>query len=197
MENEGKGNLSIFPIKTTETATNTRGTLLKVAKFISYLICLILFFANSLAIFQNFASDIKIRSTKVVPSPGDVLDSPIILVCNSSAYKDSIVPTNIVEYKNKTMALDDYLVGAYIIDNAAEGILSYRPISIMDEVKEISTMFQGNCIVIEKRFQVTRHFIYIIVSLFSLNIYITLNSWAEGVIKFYISAAQAMGYHHA
>jgi hypothetical protein len=173
MEKRETGNFSILPIKTAETATNTRGTLLKVAKFMSYVICLILFFGNSLAIFQNFASDIKIRSTSVVPSPGDFLDSPIILVCNSSAYKDSIIPTNIVEYKNKTMTLDDYLVGAYIIDNAAEGILKYRPVSIMDDVKEIATMFQGNCIVIEKRFQVTRHFMYILLILFSLTIKIS------------------------
>ena len=154
LENGALGNSSPSLIKNMENETDTRGLMCKVIKFMSYLICLSFFFANSFAIFQNFASDIKIRSTKVVPSPGGVLDSPTVLLCNSSAYKKAIIPTTLEDYKNQTMTLDDFLVDAFMIKHEKEGFLSYQPISIKHNFKEIATMFRGTCIMLDKRFKV-------------------------------------------
>jgi hypothetical protein len=89
-----------------------------------------------------------------VPSPDGVLDSPTILLCNSSAYKKAIIPTTIEDYKKQTMTLDDFLVDAFIIKHEKEGILSYRPISIKHNFKELATMFRGTCIMLDKRFKV-------------------------------------------
>ena len=138
-----------------ENDKDKQATICKVVKSVIYSVCLVLFFASSWATFLNFSSNVKIKSTKVVESPGDVLDSPTIVVCNSSAYKQPKVPTTLAEYKNNTMSLSEFLVDAYFVKNAAEGVLSFRPSVITETVKEITTMFHGTCIMIEKRFQVT------------------------------------------
>ena len=132
----------------------TQGMFCKIARFISYSFCLFAFLANSMAIFNNFTSDVKIISTKVVPSPGHVLESPTVLVCNSSAYKEPILPTTLGAYKNTTMSIHNVLVDALIVRDAWKGPLSYQPDSIKQYVKEVSTMTRGTCIMIEERFQV-------------------------------------------
>ena len=138
-----------------ENDNDKQATFCKVVKSVIYSVCLVLFFGSSWATFQNFSSNIKIRSTKVVPSPGDVLESPTLVVCNSSAYKENKVPTTLAGYKNNTMNLRDFLVNAYTVTNTKAGVLSYKPSLITDTIKEITTMFYGTCIMIEKRFQVT------------------------------------------
>ena len=77
-----------------EKIVSTRDNICKVIRFIGYVTCLSLALVNSWAIFRSYASNIKIKSTKVVPSPGNFLDSPLILLGNSSAYKDQILPTS-------------------------------------------------------------------------------------------------------
>ena len=154
LENRTLENSSRSSIKNIEEKADARGTMCKIIKLMTYLFCFSLFIANSFAIFQNFASDIKIRSTKVMPSPDGVLESPTLLLCNSSAYKEAIIPNTFEDYKNQTMTLNDFLVDAFMIKQQKEGILSYQPISIKQHFKEIVTMFRGTCILLDKRFKV-------------------------------------------
>ena len=65
------------------------------------------------------------------------------------------LPTTVGGYLNNTMSKNDILVDALIVHGARNGPLSYRPKSIREYVKEISTMFHGRCFMIEKRFEVT------------------------------------------
>ena len=139
-------------VKSNDTANDILCRLIRVS---SYFICLGLFLANTFAIFQTFASDIKIRSTKVVSAPEGFLESPTILVCNTSAYKEQILHTNWDEYRNNTIKLNDILVDALVIHDAGHGPLSFQPISIKDSVKEIATMLYGNCLMIDKHIRVS------------------------------------------
>ena len=126
----------------------------RIARFVSYVLCLSLFTAGSLAVFRNFSSGIKIRSAKVIPPDAGVLESPVLLVCNSSAYKEPIMPFSFESFKNNTISQNDMLMDAFLITNARNGPLAYNPSRITHDVREISTMFYGNCILIQKAFKV-------------------------------------------
>ena len=148
-----------------ENDNDKQTTIWKIVQFLIYSVCLVLFFASSWATFLNFSSNVKIRSTKVVTSPGDVLESPTLVVCNSSAFKQPKLPTTLAGYKNNTMSLSEFLVDAYIVTDTRAGILSFQPSLITDTVKEVTTMFHGTCIMIEKRFQVTYFCKIVLISL--------------------------------
>ena len=145
---------SIDKINSSEKITSTRDDICKVIRCIGYVTCLSLAMVNSWAIFRSYTSDIKIKSTKVVPSPGNYLDSPLILLCNSSAYKDQILPTTKESYIENTMKLSEVLVDALVVRDVRKGPLSFRPKSIKEKVKEVETMFQGTCITIKGGIQV-------------------------------------------
>ena len=129
-------------------------TACKVLKLVTHVICLLRFFVNSFAIFQTFASNTTIKSTRVVPAPGGVLEAPILLICNSTPYKDPTLYTSLDAFKNNTMKRDDFIVDALVVENGAQGVLSYKPRSIKENVKEIATMFHGTCITIDSKIQV-------------------------------------------
>ena len=135
----------------------------KVLKLVTYVICLLGFFVNSSAIFQTFASKTTIKSTRVVPAPDGVLEAPILLICNSTPYKEPKLYTSLDAFKNNTMKKDDFIVDALVVQNGSQGVLSYKPRSIKENVKEIATMFHGTCITIDSKIQVVR----------SMNIHIT------------------------
>ena len=137
-----------------EKIVSTRDNICKVIRFIGYVTCLSLALVNSWAIFRSYASNIKIKSTKVVPSPGNFLDSPLILLCNSSAYKDQILPTTKESYIENTMKLSEVLVDALVVRDVRKGPLSFRPKSIKEKVKEVETRFQRTCITIKGGIQV-------------------------------------------
>ena len=138
-----------------EKISKRRDNICRVIRCVGYAICLSLAMVNSWAIFQSYIGNIKVRSTKVVPSPGNVLDSPTILVCNSTAYKNQILPTTTANYKENTMNMSDFLAEAMLVKDAErKGVLSLRPKSIKEKVREVETMFQGTCIILEETIQV-------------------------------------------
>ena len=128
----------------------------KVLKLVTYVTCLLGFSLNSLAIFQTFASNTTIKSTRVVPAPDGVLEAPILLICNSTPYKEPKLYTSLDAFKNNTMKKDDFIVDALVVQNGSQGVLSYKPRSIKENVKEIATMFHGTCITIDSKIQVVR-----------------------------------------
>ena len=126
----------------------------KVIRYTGYIVCLSLFGLSSFAIFRAYTSKTTIKSTKVEPSPYDLLDSPTILVCNSSAYKVQTLPTTMASYRNNTMNKKDVLLEAYHVTDTTKGLLDYKPSTIKDDFKEIATIFHGNCIIYEKQLKV-------------------------------------------
>ena len=126
----------------------------QVIKVTSYIVCLTLFTLTSFSIFQSYLDHTTIKSTKVVKSPNDILELPILLLCNSSAYKEQILPTSMVSYQNNTMNMKDVLVQAYHIANTTTGLFNYRPSPIMADIYEIATIFHGTCIICSQRLQV-------------------------------------------
>ena len=124
----------------------------RVIKVSSYVICLSLFMFSSFNIFKSYAENITIKSTKI--SPNDIIETPTLLLCNSTAYKKQSLPTSMASYQNNTMKMEDVLANAYFIANTNIGLLSYNPSPIMGDVKEIATIFHGNCIISKERFKV-------------------------------------------
>ena len=60
-------------------------------KFAIYIGCILGFWFNTYMIFQDWCADQTMVSTKVVKAPDNSLDSPILLICNTSAYKKPIL----------------------------------------------------------------------------------------------------------
>ena len=141
-----------------DTINNAKATdkTWKILKFISYAICLFFFFTMTFAVFQTFAKGTMIKSTSVLPAPGGYLRSPTVLVCNSSAYKEPVIYTSRDGFKNNTMSMDDFLIDALVVKNASAGVLSFKPSSIKESVKEIATMFHGTCIIVKNEIKVYR-----------------------------------------
>ena len=135
---------------------DTEGKICFVFKFIIYTICLIFFAANSYAIFRNFASNTTIKSQRVVPSADGYLESPTLLICNSTPYKEPILFTDQENFKNNTMSKDDFIFDAFVVKNGSQGLLNWKLMSIKESVKEISTFFHGTCIMIDEKWQVIR-----------------------------------------
>ena len=135
---------------------DTEGKACLVFKFIIYVVCLIFFFANSYAIFKNFASNTTIKSQRVVPPVDGYLESPTLLICNSTPYKEPILFTDQENFKNNTMSKDKFFVDAFVVKNGSQGLLNWKLMSIKESVKEISTFFHGTCIMIDGKWQVIR-----------------------------------------
>ena len=148
-----KNDLSSQP-KDTESKSLSLLPICKVIRYTGYIVCLSLFGLSSFAIFRAYTSKTTIKSTKVEPSPYHLLDSPTILVCNSSAYKEQTLPTTMASYRNNTMSKKDVLLEAYHVTDTTKGLLHYKPRPISDDFKEIATIFHGNCIIYEKQLQV-------------------------------------------
>ena len=132
----------------------TMTIIFKVIKFSSYFICLSLFVISSLGIVRNYVSSIKIKSASVVPSPNGILGSPTVVLCNSTAFKEQILPSSWISYQNNTMRMKDALLKAYHVKNTTHGLFDYDPTPILHEAREMATLFHGTCIVSEKRLQV-------------------------------------------
>ena len=132
----------------------TEGKICIVIKLIIYTICIIFFFANSYAIFKNFASNTTIKSQRVVPPADGYLESPALLICNSTPYKEPILFTDRENFKNNTMSKDDFFADAFVVKNGSQGLLNWKITSVKESVKEISTYFHGTCIMIDGKWQV-------------------------------------------
>ena len=126
----------------------------KLMKFSACIICFLCFIANSYMIFLDFANNTTIISTTVIPSPGDVLESPTLLLCNTSAFKQPDLYTSLDGYKNNTMGLNDFLIDVLFVKGTLTNFFNVKPVSIKESVKEIETMFHGTCFLIDKKLQV-------------------------------------------
>ena len=142
------------------------GKVCLVFKIIIYTVCLIFFVANSYAIFKNFASNTTIKSQRVLPPADGYLESPTLLICNSTPYKEPILFTDQENFKNNTMSKDEFFVDAFVVKNGSQGLLNWKLMSIKESVKEISTFFHGTCIMIDEKWQVIRSRLKKVFSLF-------------------------------
>ena len=134
--------------------TNVQENACKYIKLVCLIICLLCFFANSYAIFKDFASGRTIISTTVLPSPDGLMESPYILICNSSAYKEPVLYMDSDSFRNNTMGVNEVLIDVILAKRANEGTLNIETISIKEKVKIIATMFQGTCLIIDEKLKV-------------------------------------------
>ena len=79
----------------------------RICKFAIYVGCILGFWFNTVAIFHDWWADTTMVSTKVVKAPDNSLETPILLICNTSAYKNPVLEINTDSYKNNTMSFRD------------------------------------------------------------------------------------------
>lgn len=132
---------------------STQEQIFMVLKCISYVVCIIAFFLNSAAIFRDYDKKKKVVSTKVVPSPNGGLESPMFVICNTTAFKERTMDTSLDGYKNNTMRLDDVLLDAFFVEAVRE-VSVFQHVQIKNDVKEVATMMHGNCLVLDQKRQV-------------------------------------------
>ena len=127
----------------------------KVFKFMSFIVCFIGFSVFSYQIFDNFAKGTTLISTSVIKSANGLLEFPIILLCNSSAYKEQTLNTSLDGYKSNTMSLKDVVIDAFLVTRDPDaGVLDNKLIPIMDEAKEVWTMTHGTCVIFDLKIKV-------------------------------------------
>ena len=128
----------------------------KICKVMSCLACVVCFVLNSFAIFQDFIKGTTIISTRVVSHQW--LSSPLLVLCNSTPFKESILNTNLEDYKNNTLRFDDVLEDVLFVKDASQNALGSKPVSIKGRVREVQTMIHGNCFIIDSKMQVDEAF---------------------------------------
>ena len=127
----------------------------KVFEFMSFIVCFIGFSVFSYQIFDNFAKGTTLISTSVIKSANGLLEFPIILLCNSSAYKEQTLNTTLDGYKRNTMSLKDAVIDAFLVTRDPDaGVLDNKLISIMEKAKEVLTMTHGTCIIFDLKIKV-------------------------------------------
>ena len=137
-------------MKLDNKSEQVRDKVCKVFKFASFTFCLIGFLLTSLAVFHNFSNGTTVISTIVDKSPNDMLELPIILICNASAYKEQTLNTSIHGYRRNTMSIKDALIEAFLVRrDQDEGVLDNKLISIMERANEVFTMTHGICIMFD------------------------------------------------
>ena len=128
----------------------------RICKFAIYVGCILGFWFNTVAIFHDWWEDTTMVSTKVVKAPDNSLETPIVLICNTSAYKNPVLEINTDSYKNNTMSFRDALIDVLIANNSLEGDVSeLQPISIKEySTKDIITVIHGTCLIIDPKTKV-------------------------------------------
>ena len=128
----------------------------RVCKFAIYFGCILGFWFNTVAIFHDWWADTTMVSTKVVKAPGNSLETPILLICNTSAYKNPVLEINMDSYKNNTMSFRDALIDVLIANNSHDGEPGeWKPISIKEySTKDIITIIHGTCFIIDPKTKV-------------------------------------------
>ena len=136
-----------------------------VVKALATTTCLILFFTNNLVIFNQFASHKAIIASNL--RYDDKLLFPAILLCNTSAFKNSKVSKmDLKYYFANTLILSDALL-SISIKSVGEGIeleektdaekiiynSSYT--SELLQIDRLSTLYRGSCYKIEYKKQVS------------------------------------------
>ena len=143
----------------------------EIFKVSSVVLCLVGFALTSSMVFYNFINCTTVISTTVVPSPSGSLEMPILLICNSSAYKEQILDTKLDAFKKNTMSLEDALIDAsLVIQNPGASILENRIVSVTKDAKEISTLTHGRCMIFDLKRKVCYHVqgVWLILSYFAI-----------------------------
>ena len=134
-----------------------------VVKALATTTCLVLFFTNNLVIFNQFASHKAIIASNA--RYDDKLLFPAILLCSSSAFKNSKVPTmDLKYYLANTFILSDALL-SISIKSGGEGVELDEQIdteivynssytSELIQIERLSTLWRGSCYRIEYKKQV-------------------------------------------
>ena len=77
-----------------------------------------------------------------------------MLICNESAFKLPIAPTDFDGYRNNTLALNDFLIDIISVKDAGHAILEAKPTSIKESIEELFTAFHGTCFVVRQKLKV-------------------------------------------
>ena len=137
--------------KKDKKSEQVRDKVCRIFCIVSFTVCLIAFVLTSLAVFYNFIYGTTVISTS--KPPNKLLELPIILLCNSSAYKEKDLNMSIDAFKKNTMNIDDALIEAFLV-NMDKSILDNKLVSVMNEAKEVFTMTHGTCIMFDLKIKV-------------------------------------------
>ena len=120
-------------------------------KYATGLGCMLCFILNSYIIFDEYIGGKTLLSSDLQPSTDGHLMAPGILICSSRAYKTKSLVTDMADYKKNTMALDDFLIAAYYLDDDSHDVNSIGKL-----FKPIYTPHYGTCYSLNTRFWVSK-----------------------------------------
>ena len=123
--------------------------ILGVLKVFTSVVCFIGFFFVTYHTITEYVEDKTLLSSDLEES--DKIESPVIVVCNKTSFKQRDLSLNTHDYLNNTLTKEDFLLEAMLIQNDIDmdtDNMTADYTSIKENVYSMPTLFYGNCFVI-------------------------------------------------
>lgn len=118
-----------------------------ILRIITVIICVTCFFYTSYVTLDAYINAKTVVSNDIAVS--ESLMSPNILLCNATSFKRRILNTEIYEYQNNSLMMQDFLSEAVFIKTTRENSRDiYNATTIKDKISAVPTAFHGNCFLI-------------------------------------------------
>ena len=117
---------------------------LKIAKALFVLFCLSGFFCNSYLIFAQFIEGKTILSNDLKSPENGMLQAPAILVCGKMSFEQNILNTNLSEFTENSLKLNEFLENSYFF-NHVDRLDNPLSEDVTDQWQPFYTAFYGTC----------------------------------------------------
>ena len=124
---------------------------IRIIKALIVIGCLVAFVLNSYFIFADYIEGNTVISTDLRSAENGTLASPSLLICGKNSFEKKQLNTNINEYWENSLKLDDFLTFTLLL----EGNTLHKDIRyVTDRFQAFYTVFYGSCYMLDLNYMV-------------------------------------------
>ena len=124
---------------------------IRIIKALIVIGCLVAFVLNSYFIFADYIEGNTVISTDLRSAENGTLASPSLLICGKNSFEKKQLNTNINEYWENSLRLDDFLNFTLLL----EGNTLHKDIRyVTDRFQAFYTVFYGSCYMLDLNYMV-------------------------------------------
>ena len=124
---------------------------IRIIKALIVIGCLVAFVLNSYFIFADYIEGNTVISTDLRSAENGTLASPSLLICGKNSFEKKQLNTNINEYWENSLKLDDFLNFTLLL----EGNTLHKDIRyVTDRFQAFYTVFYGSCYMLDLNYMV-------------------------------------------
>ena len=132
----------------------TKEQKIKIIKAFLVILCLFGFFCNSYLIVLDFIDGNTVISTDLEHPKNEGLMSPSILICGQKSFKTTKLNTNLSDYIENSLKLEEFLEFVMFIPGG-DGILESKTKDISDQFRSFYTVYFGTCYMMDAKVMVS------------------------------------------